>query len=321
MKTVVAVNNEIFFDVMRLWGLELKHIHKDVFMAGSPDRCECRCVVESTKGDRFVLEQVFESTVVRKKEIAGYLDHLSSVGLETIIPYRKNRKGEHVLRCGGRFWQIQDFFPGVELDRERYVFDGWRGKASADFLIDLKQCSQGLDNGRQASFSLKAYIYHFVRDVRRHDPVYEKEIMKAVDFLNGDFFLVSDHLPNAFCHGDYHPLNIIWTPLGIGSVIDWEFCGWKSELYDAANMVGCLGIEDPEALVGDYVLRFIDMLRNCSIYQRESWRYFYELILAVRFGWMAEWLRKKDREMVKMELDYWNILMDHKRNLRTAWGI
>ena len=44
----------------------------------------------------------------------------------------------------------------------------------------------------------------------------------------------------AFAHGDYHPLNVIWTKAGIAAVIDWEFSGLKPEMYDAAILVGCL---------------------------------------------------------------------------------
>lgn len=321
MNVSAGIDKEILFDVMRLWGLELKQIRRDTPLAGSPERCEYRAVVESVKGDRFVLEQVFSDTVGRKKDIARCLDHLASAGLETVISYRKNRKGEHVLPFAGRFWQLQDFLSGVDLDRPAYVFDGWRGSASADFLMDFKRCSAGLNEGCEKPFSLKAYIYRFVRDVQRYDADYYEKIRLAVDFLQRDFFDVCDHLPVGFCHGDYHPLNIIWTPRGIGAVIDWEFCGWKPELYDAANMVGCLGVEDPESLAGDYVCQFLDALREKQDYRKESWKYFYDLVIAVRFGWMAEWLRKKDLEMVEMELDYWDILMEHKKNLKIVWAI
>jgi len=40
----------------------------------------------------------------------------------------------------------------------------------------------------------------------------------------------------AFCHGDYHPMNIIWSADDIKCVIDWEFSEYKSEIYDAANI-------------------------------------------------------------------------------------
>jgi aminoglycoside phosphotransferase (APT) family kinase protein len=42
--------------------------------------------------------------------------------------------------------------------------------------------------------------------------------------------------PVAFCHGDYHPMNIIWSADDIKCVIDWEFSEYKSEIYDAANI-------------------------------------------------------------------------------------
>ncbi len=52
----------------------------------------------------------------------------------------------------------------------------------------------------------------------------------------------------SFCHGDLHPLNVIWGEKSIRAVIDWEFSGIKPEIYDLANMLGCLGMEDPANL-------------------------------------------------------------------------
>lgn len=321
IKTDTQINQAILFDVMRLWGLQLQQVHDEIPLAGSPERCEYRMVVESSQGARFILEQVFSHTVDRKRWIAGCLDDLSSAGLEGILPYRKVRNGDQVVASAGRFWQLQNFLPGVALDRPAYALEGWRGRAAAKFLCELKQRSVGVIERCDGAFSLKAYSYRLMNDIRHRDHVYYESIAKIFDFLQRDFFVVYDHLPIGFCHGDYHPLNVIWTPQGIGAVIDWEFCGLKAELYDAANMVGCLGMEDPEALVGDCVVEFLDALRCAHKYHAKSWRYFYDLVVAVRFGWMAEWLRKKDREMIEMELDYWDILVEHREQLKTVWAV
>ena len=74
------------------------------------------------------------------------------------------------------------------------------------------------------------------------------KIGPVISFLENRFMKVHDMLPVSFCHGDFHPLNIIWSKDSIKAVIDWEFLGMKPEIYDAANLIGCIGIEDPQGL-------------------------------------------------------------------------
>jgi len=130
---------------------------------------------------------------------------------------------------------------------------------------------------------------------------------------------VYEKLPVAFCHGDYHPLNVIWSANDIKGVIDWEFCGFKSEIYDAANLIGCVGVENPQSLIGDLVKSFIADLKKANIISKKSWKYLLEFIVALRFAWLAEWLRREDAEMIRLELDYLRLLIDNKNILQKAW--
>lgn len=312
---------QMLTDVARLWDVEIKDARRVVPLAGSPERSEFRTVVESIKGDLFVLERLISRSYERKKKIAQRLDRLAEEGLEWIIPYRKNRDGEQILPYHYQFWQIQDYYSGVELDHPQYAFDEWRGRALADFLIELKRREGAVCEAQEIPFRLQPYVFRLVCDVETHDPWCLPRMRPAIDLLKKNFFPAEKNLPCGFCHGDFHPLNVIWSPRGIGAVIDWEFCGMKTELYDAALLVGCLGVEDPEALTADCVCAFLERLQAAGLYQRVSWRYFFELVLAARFGWMAEWLRKKDLEMVEMELDYWDILLEERAALETAWRV
>ncbi len=128
-----------------------------------------------------------------------------------------------------------------------------------------------------------------------------------------------EKLPVAFCHGDYHPLNIIWSTNDIKCVIDWEFCGFKSELYDVANLIGCIGVEDPQSLLGELVKSFIARMNKSGIISKISWKYLLDFIVALRFAWMAEWLRRNDKEMIRLELDYMRLLIDNKNILQKSW--
>jgi homoserine kinase type II len=144
-------------------------------------------------------------------------------------------------------------------------------------------------------------------------------IIPVLAFLEKDFMSVCDRLPVRFCHGDYHPLNIIWGEQDILSVIDWEFSGIKPEIYDLVNMVGCLGIEHPSSLVGDLVKNLIAQVTAADLYSDISWDHFIEFVVAMRFAWLSEWLRKDDKEMIGLELDYMDLLIRNRDVLSRAW--
>ncbi len=102
-------------------------------------------------------------------------------------------------------------------------------------------------------------------------------------------------------------------------VIDWEFTGYKPEIYDAANLVGCIGVENPDALSGDLVKDFIKSLRKENIFADISWNFFIEFIVSLRFAWLSEWLRHDDKDMIKLETDYMNLLVDNAIELKKIW--
>lgn len=136
-----------------------------------------------------------------------------------------------------------------------------------------------------------------------------------MDHLEAHLFPLHDQLPMGFCHGDFHPLNIIWGKSDIRAVIDWEFCGIKPEIYDLANLLGCLGMEDPRSLTGPFAGRLLHWLKQARCFKDASWRALPDLILAIRFAWLSEWLRKKDRPMIRLEADYLALLLKHRATL------
>jgi homoserine kinase type II len=90
-------------------------------------------------------------------------------------------------------------------------------------------------------------------------------------------------------------------------------------MYDVANMIGCLGMEDPQTLKKDIIKLFLEKIKNENIFQELSWSYLFDLILAIRFSWLAEWLRKNDKEMIELEIIYMNLLLDNKNYLKKFW--
>ncbi len=254
-----------------LWNVDLKKRHRNIPIQGSPERSAFRVVLEDNAGRFFVLEQIASKSLEHKKEIASALELLANAKLKRIHPYLADKNGNHVIKHKNYFWQISPFVKGEELDREKYIFEKWRGHALASFLIDLRRKSRALLPVVSCNmFSLKNYIHKLVREINFYNKDIRQEINNIGGFMEKDFMSVYELLPVAFCHGDYHPLNIIWSNDDIQYVIDWEFCGLKSELYDVANLIGCIGVENPQSLMGDLVKSFITDLRKPELFPNKA---------------------------------------------------
>lgn len=313
-------NRETFKAVADLWQVRLKKIHHNIPVQGSPERSIFRVVLEDKNGKYFVLEQVPVKSLKHKKQIAATLDFLSKKNLARIQPYLADEKGKHIIKYKNNFWQMAPFIRGIPLDREKYMYEKWRGPALADFLIELRRKSQGLPFFDSSKiFSLKDYVYKLIREINLYHKDITAEIKDIAGCLGKDFMPAYEKLPVAFCHGDYHPMNIIWSVNDIQCVIDWEFSGYKSELYDAANLIGCVGVEDPQSLTGDLIKSFIADMKGTEIISKTSWKYLVEFIIGLRFAWLSEWLRREDKEMIRLELDYMRLLIENKRSLQKVW--
>ncbi|MBW1822634.1 MAG: aminoglycoside phosphotransferase family protein, partial [Deltaproteobacteria bacterium] len=269
--------HNIIKETILFWDLKLKKVRKDINIAGSPERCEFRIVIEDQNDRLFICEKISSAAYEHKMRIIKTLEFLVRQNLRFIQPYILNKKRKYIARNNHGLWQLTRFVDGVGLKRPEYVFHRWRGNALANFLIKLNKKSPGIDNVFPIqSFSIKNYIYELIDTIGIHEPELRILINPMVGFLEKSFMGIHDKLPQGFCHGDYHPLNVIWSTNGINAVIDWEFCGYKPEIYDVANLVGCIGMEDPESLVGDLITELIQRLRQAKLFSDLSWQYLLE---------------------------------------------
>jgi homoserine kinase type II len=309
-------------EVLKFWALDLKRICPEIDIAGSPERCDFRMVIEDKKKRLYIIENISPEVVDHKIRIIKTLEYLSANGLENIQPYISPSEDSCVIHHQDSSWQLVPYIEGVRLQRPEYVFDRWRGRVFSDFLIQLKKASQNIPNfDKDNPFSIKKYVTEMMEKLKRHEPEIEKKVRPIFHFLEASFMGIHDRLPVSFTHGDYHPLNVIWSEDGIKKVIDWEFTGYKPESYDAANLIGCIGIENPQALIGDLVKDFVKSLQDGEVFSDQSWEYLLEFVLAIRFGWLAEWLRKSDTEMIDLEVVYMNLLVDNASILKKTWNI
>ncbi len=320
-------------DILSRFGLTLAQPRHDICIPGSPERCVTRLVIESvpSEGQRLWLLEQLAPAQADQREIIGMLTaRLAKAHVPGVLAFRHTADGTFVLRREDGPWQCSPFITGEELPRPAYIHDPWRGNAIGTFIAALQQASAPSAPGIAMSVAenspvpptttppLPQYILDLSRTISHREPLVYQRLIPVLAHLEPLFALWADIRP-ALAHGDCHPLNIIWGPHAIRGVIDWEFAGAQNILYDAANAIGCVGIEHPDSLLRGLVPALVATLRKTGVLQDEHLLPLAWTVCALRFAWLSEWLRKRDREMVELELDYMDILTEHADRLVSRW--
>jgi len=315
-------NKDFWQWLNRQWNLEFECVRRDIDIQGSPERTLSRVVIQDKKGFLFLLEKFSKNKFQIRLNVARAVEYLNGNGLKEALVYQRSNDGDFLPFFKDACFQISPFLDSTRLKRPDYLSSSQMGKSFAAFLIRLSKTAGNIDRKIPFKpFSIKNYIYKLFSDMKIHEPLVYKQYLPFLFFLEKQFMDIHDDLPVLFCHGDLHPLNVIWDHDRIKAVIDWEFTGIKPDIYDAANLVGCAGIENPEGLGMPMVTTFIKEIRQKDIFSEMGWRFFPEYILALRFAWLSEWLRKKDRQMLEMEAAYMGILVDNMDVLRQGWEL
>lgn len=295
------------------WGFRDFSRRDDLAPMGSPLRCEFRTVI--SKDELFVLESVKQAEVGHKELVAQAMLDLSARGFSAVHPYLKDSSGGFVRHAGGRSWMLRPYVSGTPLPRPGYGLDAWRGRAAGELLVRLESVSQGLKTDSDPAY-LSSYLPGVFDKIQKSHPLLEWDLEDAIASAQ-DALSRYSRLPVGFCHGDYHPLNLIWTADGIASVIDWEFCGHKPVVYDIANLVSCVGFEHPNYLTGPLVYALFETVRKTHL--RGGFSDLFDVMLLLRFAWLAEWLYGCNDAMVSLETKYLKLLVDKKDALLSAW--
>ncbi|MBT4822180.1 MAG: aminoglycoside phosphotransferase family protein, partial [Lentisphaerae bacterium] len=248
----------------------------EIEIHGSPTRVLGRCVVKAGKdNDLYLFEQVAPKNRKRKVEIAALLASLSENGLRRVDPYLPTSDGQWHACVDGDFWQLRRYTPGVELPRPSYIYDRWRGRVAADALLSLRRALGRVQpETSEPVFSVWAFAHEFIERLRPHRPEFVAEIEDILTFVKERYVPYEADLTTGYCHGDFHPMNVVWGEDDILRLIDWEFCGPKPELYDVALMAGCFAMENPEGLTGGAFKEFVGTLRRQHFGTEHSWSLF-----------------------------------------------
>lgn len=308
--------------ILRNWQIKPAENQPAITLPGSPERTVSREAVEDSEGRIWVIEQIAEETYSRKLKIAETLEQLAGRGLEPVHPWERNTLGQFITCYSGRLCMLRPHVEGVPLNRDTWRKEPWRAEAAARFLIKLKSAAgTSLVTGPPSGAPLSDYIRQRTETFRHHRPDMADALAPVFQGLEKKLFPILGTLPTALCHGDFHPLNIIWGEEALRSVIDWEFCGVKPEAYDAALLIGCIGFDNPEALIGDFTRTFIDRLRDAQLFAPETWQHLPELVIAIRYAWLTEWMRSHNESARDLEILYMNLLTTQKAYIRDKWGI
>ncbi|WP_084457920.1 aminoglycoside phosphotransferase family protein [Desulfocurvus vexinensis] len=285
-------------EALAAFGLDCARLRPGLPLAASPERCALRAAVEDRHGALWVLERLHPGQQARREAVARVQQALAAAGLAGVPAWLP-------ARAGGQLWQVAPFVHGDPLPRPAYVEDAARGAAP-------EHTAPAAD--------LPAFAFELRATVGRTRPALGAALDPILAAL-APLFAAWAELPRTLVHGDLHPLNVLWRGQEVAAVVDWEFAGQGPDLYDAANLLGCVGSEDPSALGRGLCAALLAGLRAGGVLRADNAPWLHPLLVAVRLGWLSEWLRKNDREMLDMELDYLRLLTRSRGALERVWGL
>lgn len=291
-------------------------------LPGSPERCLERRALADATGGLWLLERLAPAQCARREELALLLEGLArDPVLAPVLPlWRRADSGGFVLRVGADeyggglagHWQLSPLVVHAPLPRPGYLDQAWRGRAVAGLILGVQRAGAGLAELCPApQADLPAYRDGLFAAIKGHAPGLLPRLAPLRAALTELPALLAAQ-PKALAHGDLHPLNVLWGPDAaepLRALIDWEFAGGRPALYDAANCLGCAGFEHPSGLGRGFALGLVAGLFGPGGLPPALLPLLPGMVLASRLGWLSEWLRKGETDLLHMELDYLDVLL------------
>lgn len=312
-KNKEAITIEVNYkEILEKWGIKLKSVRSDMKVYGSPNRFLKAFVVQNTKGKLYILEKINFFEQIHREKLSKLLWKLQQKGLDKIYPYIPNTEGNFVSEVKLRSWQIREYVGGEKTDRRNYYEDEWRGIEAAKFLIDLYKKGKEISSGEEYEINSISYYAEEL-----HNKIKGKfDADKIYDYIVENYMPIEEKIGLSICHGDFHPLNIIWGHDTINGVIDWEFAGKREMPIDVANMIGCIGSEDPELIFSGMSESFLKTLFIEECFGKKA-DILIEMIIALRYaGWLSLWLRADDKPMIPREIEYIEYLIENRERYK-----
>ncbi len=282
---------------------------------GSPGRSRTRTVFADTGGKLYAAEGFEPEKQAHRAALNLKMEFLARQGA-AVTPYLRTAAGGHGAEAGGIFFQVRPWTEAQPAPRENIGDDRNFGKQCGEFLLRLKDISRRPDfpPPERTDFNFADYLPALETLAKKRMPEILPAIAEITDSIR-DFLEIEPFLPKEFAHGDFHPANILMRNGSITAVIDWEFCGRKTAGYDAALMLGCLGIDNPGWLNGPAAAAMLEFLKEHDCMKKISREYLPQLTAAVRLGWLGEWIECGDLELIRRELEFSALLRSRTAEL------
>ncbi len=304
-------------EILALWDVNAVRARPDLLIAGSPERCVNRLALEDDAGAYHILERLRPAQVPHREAGAQTLAALHAAQPDLpVTPPSPSLEGAYVAFAHGDPYMVTPYVRGAAPPQPEYVDEAWRGRTLGRFLLTLREASTGLDIAPLAPLDMPRYACTLLETISRAEPTVATRLVALEPHFAG-VLQAWPSLPTALAHGDLHPVNVLWRneEAAIAGVIDWEFVGPRPLLYDLAICLGCVGVESPGALVRGFAASLVATVREAGW----SLEGLAGLTLLLRLGWLSEWLRRDDREMIALELDYMDVLARNLGPLQEAW--
>ncbi|PID29847.1 MAG: hypothetical protein CSB55_00890 [Candidatus Cloacimonadota bacterium] len=300
---------EKLIKIAQVWDKKINRTEKNINIQGSPARSDFRIAVSSPE-QIYILEKYGKEKEKTKNKIYLATDYLHKK-IKEIITYERNQKGEFALIENGAYWHLIKYIKGTDLPRPDYAYDSRYAKALIDFQNRFNAVpKEEIRKFCKEKFHLGKFCLNLLEKLKKNDP----DIYQKITFSHAYAERTEEQEQKAefnFSHGDFHPLNIIWDNFQIKTLIDWEFCNWKIKGYDYGLLVGCLGMENPTALLGD-------LAKKLTAENYDIKKYFFDLILCIRLLWLSNWLHIGDKGMTDLEISYLKLLNLNREKIENA---
>ena len=302
------MKNSLLKEVLDLWQIDFSEIIS-LNIPGSPERASDRFVVRDLKNRKFILEKHHFWNKDRKIRIALNIKKINNMGFKYCQPYLVSENGFEVEELNNRCWMVQPYVDNDPILRPGYLDDEVMGKNCAKLLLDLKFFRKADLYETVDNFDLKKHTENLIEKLKGSRHI-KRDISSIVQVIKEQFLPKLNSIEKVFSHGDLHPVNILWKDRDVRAVIDWEFSGFRHEFTDVVNLIGCLGFEHPTAFKRDFYLSLMDGLDKNDYFSKDMRENLFLYVFGFRFSaWLNEWHKKNDEKMVKLELDYLQILL------------
>jgi len=304
------INTDQIRKISSIYGIKFKEI-ADNELYGAPSRAADRVLISDRYGNMFIIEKHHFWNRDKKEKMAENIEILAINDIHESVPYLKNGFNQFVTEFDNRCWMMIPFIENVPLKRPDYLNSAEMGKNAAGILLKIYNASSSIRmNDVSGDFSFIVHVHNLIDKIRRSCPDLYIRTTDVVNVVENRFIEVVTSSKIIFCHGDFHPLNILWENESVKSVIDWEFSGYRPILTDIANILGCAGFEDSAAFERDFVKEFLKTIENSGFLSEKQLRDLNVFIIGFRFaGWLNEWINDKDEELMEREICYLNFLL------------